>query len=148
MTESPPPAGHTPPAPWWQRHPRWLVAVVILGSAGVMTAVVAAVFIVVVGSIKSSDIYVEAMDRVRHSSVIASSLGSPLREDVFVTGNIHVSGPTGLAELEIPVTGPKGRARVYVDATKQVGEWHFDHLVVQLEPSGQRLDLLPAPPKK
>lgn len=148
MTAASPPAVTTSTAPWWQRHPRRLVAAVILGAAAVMSAVTVGVFLVVVGTIKSSDVYGDAMERVRHSTAVAAALGAPLDEGAFVTGNIHVSGPTGLAELEIPVAGPKGRGRVYVDATKQVGEWHFSHLVVQLEPGGQQLDLLPAPPKK
>ncbi len=152
--ESPPVVGPLPsagdparPEPWWQRHPRWCVAVVITGSALVMAVIVLAVFTVVIGSIKSSDVYVTAMDRVRHNPAVAAALGTPLNERILVTGNIHVSGPTGLAELEIPISGPKASATVYVEATKQLGEWHFDHLIVQLDSTRKRLDLLAPPPR-
>jgi len=153
--ESPPAAGSLPsagdparPAPWWQRHPHRCVAVVVTASALVMAGIVLAVFTVVIGSIKSSDVYLTAMDRVRHDPAVASALGTPFREGMLVTGNIHVSGPTGLAELEIPVSGPKASATVYVEATKQLGEWRFDHLIVQLDATHRRLDLLSTPPAK
>jgi len=153
--ESPPAAGSVKsagdpvrPERWWQRHPRWCVAVVITGSALVMAVIVLAVFTVVIGSIRSSDVYVTAMDRVRHDPAVVSALGTPFREGMLVTGNIHVSGPTGLAELEIPVSGPKASATVYVEATKQLGEWRFDHLIVQLDATHRRLDLLSTPPAK
>ena len=110
-----------------------------------MAVMAAALFIFVTGTIKSSEAYVGAMERVRTAPAVTAALGAPIREGFMVSGNIHVSGPTGLAELEIPVSGPRGSATVYVDAAKRLGEWHFDHLIVQVASTHQRIDLAPAP---
>ena len=63
-----------------------------------------------------------------------------------MTGTIHVSGPTGLAELAIPLSGPKGDATLYVETSKQLGEWQFDHLIAQLKSTRARIDLAPVSP--
>ena len=137
----------TRPAPWRQRQPKLVYSVVGLGAALVLAGVIALVFTVVVGFIKSSDAYAGAVARAHAAPAVVAALGSPLQEGWLVTGNIHVSGPTGLAELAIPVHGPKGKATIYVEATQHLGEWQFDHLIVQLESTHERIDLAPPPPK-
>ena len=140
MTADGRPAGDLP---WHRRHPHWLIASIIAGAVLVMSVMVVALFIFVTGTIKTSEAYVGAMERVRAAPAVTATLGAPLTEGWLVTGNIHVSGPTGLAELEIPVSGPRGGATVYVDAAKRLGEWHFDHLIVQVTATHQRIDLTP-----
>lgn len=135
------------PLPWRQRSPKLFYTAIGVGSALVLAGVIALVFTVILGFIKSSDAYVGALARAKSSPAVVSALGSPLAAGWLVTGNIHVSGPTGLAELAIPVSGPKGKATIYVEATKHLGEWQFDHLVVQLESTRERIDLAPPPPK-
>ena len=137
----------TRPAPWRQRQPKLFYTTVGLGAALVLAGVITLVFNVVVGFIKSSDAYVGAVARVHAAPAVVAALGAPLQEGWLVTGNIHVSGPTGLAELAIPVSGPRGHATIYVEATKHLGEWQFDHLVVQLDATHERIDLAPPPPK-
>jgi hypothetical protein len=138
--------------PWHRRHPRALIAAILAGAVLVMSVMVVVVFMLVTGSIKTSEAYVGAMERVRADPAVTAAIGTPLAEGWLVTGNIHVSGPTGLAELEIPVSGPRGNATVYVDAAKRLGEWHFDHLIVQVAATRQRIDLAPpaaaAPPAR
>jgi hypothetical protein len=117
-----------------------------IGAALILIGVIAFVFSVVVGFIKSSDAYVGAVARAKAAPAVVAALGAPLEEGWLVTGNIHVSGPTGLAELAIPISGPRGKATIYVEATKHLGVWQFDHLVVQLKSTHERIDLAPALP--
>ncbi len=133
-----------PTLPWRKRHPTAFMWAVGLGAVLTLIAVMVLVFSVVIGFMKSSDAYTGAVARARSAPAVISALGTPLQEGWFVTGNIHVSGPTGLAELAIPVSGPKGEATIYVDATKHVGAWQFDHLIVELESTHERIDLSPA----
>jgi len=93
------------------------------------------------GIMKSSDVYVGALARVRSSPAVTEALGSPLKEGLVVTGNIFVSGSSGKADLATTVSGPKGSGAVYLVASKALGTWHFDRLVVQLDQTGQRIDL-------
>jgi len=137
----------SPTLSWRQRQPRQFYTAIGVGAALTLAGVIALVFTVIVGFIKSSDAYVGALARAKASPAVVAALGFPLAEGWLVTGNIHVSGPTGLAELAIPVSGPKGKATIYVEATKHLGEWQFDHLIVQLEITRERIDLARPPPK-
>lgn len=57
-------------------------------------------------------------------------------------GHHQCQWTSGSAQLAIPVSGPNGSATVFVDATKTLGEWRFDHLVVQIDATGRRIELV------
>lgn len=133
-------------AHWRHRHPRWFYSAVGTAAALVLIGLIAILLSVITGFMKSSDAYVGAVARAKSSPAIVSALGTPITEGWFVTGTIHVSGPTGLAELAIPLSGPKGHATLYVEASKRLGEWHFDHLMARVENTRARIDLAPVSP--
>ncbi|MBI4868029.1 MAG: hypothetical protein HY816_13875, partial [Candidatus Wallbacteria bacterium] len=96
----------------------------------------------VFGSMKASDAYRQAMDRARTSPAVVEALGTPIREGFFVSGNISVDGASGMANLAIPVSGPRGKGTVYVEAKKAVGEWTFSRLVFEAAETKERVDIL------
>jgi hypothetical protein len=144
--DSPPPILEAAALPRPLRRRPWFVPVVVVGGILLFCGLMALMFSVFVGALKSSDAYAGALARTRSAPAVIAALGTPIEAGYFVTGTIHVSGPTGLAELAIPISGPQGRATIYVEAAKRLGEWHFDHLIVQVERTGARLDLAPNPP--
>lgn len=148
MDTTPPPLPSTRSGGWWQRHWKWAVpALGVLGLslfAGFVMLAVSAVF----GMMKSSDAYKVALQRVQASPAATAALGTPIRDGWLVMGNIQVNGPSGAANLQIPVSGPAGEGDVFVEATKSAGAWNFQTLVLQLDAGGKRIDLLeetPAP---
>jgi Cytochrome oxidase complex assembly protein 1 len=130
------------PSPPPRRPPwRWIA----LGCAGILLACAAfavGVGAVVLGSIRSSGAYQEALVQVRASPAVREALGQPIREGWWVMGSVEVTGPSGTASLSIPVSGPLGDATVYVDASKRAGEWSLQLLQVRLDRDHRRLDLL------
>ena len=139
----------TPPTPsapplrpdWWSRNWKWFVPVLCLvlatGFAGFVFALL--------GLMKSSDAYQGAVFRINNSPAVAGALGSPVREGIFFTGNISINGSSGRADLAIPLSGPKGSATAYVLATKTLGHWHFDRLVVETAGTNKQIDLSETP---
>lgn len=71
-------------------------------------------------------------------------LGSPINEGFLVSGNtnVNVNGASGEANLSIPISGPKGKGTIYVAANKSLGRWNYSGLVVEIEKTHQRIDLL------
>jgi len=63
----------------------------------------------------------------------------------IVSGNSNVNGPTGEANLSIPLSGPKGKATLYVEAKKSADLWMFRTMVVKIEKTGERIDLNTSP---
>lgn len=111
------------------------------GGVLLFAGFIALVLGVVFGFMKSSDVYKEAIARAKAEPAIVQALGSPIREGFFVTGNINVNGSSGEASLAIPISGPNGKATIYVEASKSLGQWTFSHLVVEIEKTGERIDL-------
>ena len=141
---SQPPA--LPPRTWLSRHWKWIVPALALAAAAFLYGFVC----LVTGVMKTSDAYQLALARAQESPAVMAALGTPITEGFLMKGNIHVSGPSGQAQLEIPIRGPKGGATIYVAAEKTKGVWHFEYLIVQTNGDEKRFDLSdpPAPRRR
>lgn len=149
-----PPVPHTPPAPvaptgppvvrknWWGRNWKWFVPTGCLTLIVVVGGCIAGVLGLAFSLIKSSDTYKDALAATKASVVVQEALGTPIEAGWLVTGNIHVSGTSGNADLSIPISGPKDEAVIYAIAVKSAGKWKFTTLKVQVKSTGERLDLL------
>jgi hypothetical protein len=122
---------------------RWgrIIAFGCIGLVVLGVAAAAAIFFVVMGAMKRSDVYREAMAIVETSPSAIAALGEPIRSGRFVSGSINVSGGAGEANLSIPVSGPSGKGRVHAAATREAGTWVFTALHLAVE-GGDTIDLL------
>ena len=136
MQTQPPPLVSRPPD-WMQRNWKWFVPVLCLAAVICLGGFVEIIF----GFMKSSDAYSGAVSRAKSAPAVIAALGTPIKEGFFVTGSVEINGPSGKAELAIPISGPKGQATVYVAAMKSLGEWHFNGLIVQVAKTKERIDL-------
>lgn len=130
------------PENWWSRNWKWFVPVGCLGTIILVAGFVAVIMFIVLGFMKSSDVYKEAVANAKANTSVIDVLGSPIEEGLFVSGNINVSGTSGRANLSIPISGPDGKATVFVVATREAGNWHFSTLVVEFKESGTQISLL------
>src|SRR6185436_9997466 len=101
----------------------------LLAIGGFVGTILAIVF----GSIKSSDVYEEALARARANPAVVEALGQPVEDGWLVGGNINVNGPSGSADLSAPLHGPKGKGTLYIVATKSAGRWEYETLEVEVD---------------
>ena len=127
---------------WWTRNWKWFVPVGCLGTIVLLVAFVGSIALVVFSAMKSTDVYKDALARVEAHPSVIEALGSPIKEGFLVSGNTNVNGASGEANLSIPISGPKGKATIYVAAIKSLGEWNYSGLVVEIEKTHERIDLL------
>jgi hypothetical protein len=127
---------------WWGRNWKWFVPVGCLGSLALFVGFVALIMCFVYGMMKSSDAYKNAVSTAIAHPSVQKGIGTPIEEGMFTTGNINVSGPSGQANLAIPISGPRGKATIYAVAAKSAGQWTFSILVVEIKTTKQRIDLL------
>ena len=127
---------------WWGRNWKWFVPVGCLGTLFLFACFTALIIFFVLGLIKSSDAYNDATAMVRAHPSVQESIGTPIEEGIFISGNIKVSGPSGKASLSIPVSGPKGKGTLFVEAEKSAGQWTFSTLVLEIKGTRHRIDLL------
>lgn len=139
---------HPPPLPtpnWWSRNWKWFVPVLVVTSMALFAAFFAAIFALVFNMMRSSEPYQTAMQRASANTEVTAALGKPIEAGYFVQGNIATQGTQGEANLAIPIHGPQGQARLYVEARQRGGEWHYDTLAVKVDQQAERIDLrLPA----
>src|ERR1700679_4320264 len=135
--QSPPPLPGTPPSNWMGRNWKWFVPllclVVFMGIGGFVVGLLALM--------KSSDAYSGAVARAKASPAVLTALGSPIKDGLYFTGNITENNSSGNANLAIPISGPKGTAKLYVSASRSSGQWHFDNLTVLVNETKQRIDI-------
>jgi len=141
----------TPSAPpqrsWWSRNWKWAAPVgclVLLLPLLAIGGFVGTILAIVFGSIKSSDVYEEALARARANPAVVEALGQPVEDGWLVGGNINVNGPSGSADLSAPLHGPKGKGTLYIVATKSAGRWEYETLEVEVDGKPERINLLEA----
>ena len=143
-----------PPRPsWWSRNWKWAVPVIC-----VVAVVVTVLPFLVIGAgayfvvsfidhtMKSSGGYQQALTLVRSDPAALEALGSPIKDGWFPTGHVDSSGTSGTSDLAIPVSGPNGGGTLYVNATREMGDWHFTRLVLKVKGTGEEIDLLQTVP--
>src|SRR5207244_11404229 len=96
-----------------------LLPVLFVGGCGRL------VFLFATGIIKQSDAYKIALARAQANPAVIEAIGSPISQTGIVSGNSNVTGPTGQASLSIPLSCPKGKATLYVEAMKSADIWAF-----------------------
>jgi len=137
------PPVNTPPqrTNWWERNWKWFVPTGCLGmllfAAGLVLVVISMAF----GALKSSDAYKVALAKAKADPRVMNALGSPIKGGFFVSGKTNVTGSSGQADLTVPISGPNGKGTIYFVASKFAGEWTFSRLIVEVEKTGQRIDL-------
>jgi len=93
-------------------------------------------------AMKSTDVYKDALARVKPDPAVIETLGSPITERFLVSENTNVNGASGEANLSIPISGPNGKGTIYVAAKKSLGRWNYSELTAEIEKTHQRIDLL------
>lgn len=131
----------TPPN-WFSRNWKWAVPTGCLTVLVLFAGFAAAIVFFVFGVMKSSDVYAQALERARAAPAVVEALGTPIEEGLFMSGSINVSGPSGHADIAIPLSGPHAKGTLYVVADKSAGEWRFRTLQLAVDGGGKRIDLL------
>ena len=77
-------------------------------------------------------------------STLLVKSGVQNRWELQPKGSISANGPSGEADLAIPVSGPMGSCSIYAVAKKTVGRWEYQILEAECENEPERINLLPA----
>lgn len=120
----------------------WFVPTGCLAMLVLFAIFVGGIVMLVFGAMKSSDAYKTAVTMAKANPEVVAALGTPIEEGLFVSGKTNVEGSSGEADLTIPISGPKGKAKIYAIATKRAGTWTYTTLEVAIDGRDARVDLL------
>ena len=130
---------------WFGRNWKWAAPTGCLLVVLLVGAFIASILFFVFSMMKSNEAYRHSLETARQNPAVVAALGEPIHEGWLVSGNFEESGGTGQAQFSIPVSGPKGSGTIYVEARKSAGQWNYSTMVLEVDASRQRLDLLQAP---
>jgi hypothetical protein len=135
--------GMTEKKSWWDRNWYWvlgggcLIPILVCGGCfGVVT-------LFVKDKIENFGPYNEAVAVAVAHPVIVEELGEPIDAGFALQSNIQISNGEGTANLDIPLSGPRGSARLRVVATRSGGVWTFTKLEAHVDGLDEPIDLLP-----
>ncbi len=127
---------------WVSLRWKWLVPAGCLGLLIVAVAWGVIIGGMVLAGMKTSDVYTDGVAAaVSHPEAIAV-LGEPIEPGWWLMGSINVNGPSGNADIALPVSGPEGSGKLYVIGNKRAGQWTLELLELAIEGRGDRIDLL------
>ena len=126
---------------WIWRKRWWLVSGFIL----VVFLFVGSILLVVAAAMKSGDAYKAGLAQAQANKEVVEAMGEPVEPGFFVGGSVNVSGPSGNADLAIPLSGPRGKGTLYLTAEKSAGQWVMKVLEVEVKDRTERINLLNEP---
>jgi hypothetical protein len=129
---------------WFARNWKWFVPTGCLTLLVLFLAFMAGIFGLAQSLMRSSDVYKQALARAQADPRVIDQIGQPLQPGWFVSGSVNVDGASGDANMSIPISGPKGKGKIYATAKKIAGQWQFETLQVEVAGEPDRIDLLRA----
>lgn len=93
--------------------------------------------------VKNSQPYKDGIATVAANPEVKEALGEPVQPSWLVGGSVQDQGASGMAQLVIPVSGPKGDGLLEVQANKSGGVWTNNSMTVTILETGKRIDLMP-----
>ncbi|GAA4273535.1 cytochrome c oxidase assembly factor Coa1 family protein [Aquimarina gracilis] len=132
-----------PQKSWFARNWGWAVPV-----GGCLVIIV--LFFVFLGSVifgvnelmTGSDPYKEGLATAQQDEYVISILGEPIETDGIMQGELSYKNNQGKANISIPIKGPKGEAKLYVEGTKLNDEWTYSEMYVIISETDEQIDLL------
>lgn len=117
----------------------------LIGCAGVTLLFLgffAVIFLGMIGMMRSSEPYIAAIRKANESPLAKQALGSPIEAVRFPSGSLSADGESKRAELNIPVSGPKGKGKLEVRAVKAGKDWTYHRMVLVVGEGEAEIDLL------
>ena len=120
---------------------KWVVPIIAFSVICVFLAAVFLSVAAIFGMAKSTVPYQEALAKAVANPQVQAALGTPVTAGFLVSGNISTAGASGSASMEIPISGPKGKGNIHVEAKKSAGVWTYSSLEVTIPGQPERVQL-------
>ncbi len=127
---------------WWNRNWYWALPGGCLGCLGLVLGSCVVMVGGLVGSLRGSTPFDEAVARARADARVIEALGQPIRTRWMISGNLQLSDRDGEADFVVPVSGPKNQGELRVDAVRRNEVWTFRRLELLVDDQADPIDLL------
>ena len=104
---------------------------IVVGCGCLMGAAcigIAVLFFVIFSSMKSSTAYKEGIAKAKSHAQVIATLGEPIEEATFMSGNINVSAGVTDVDIAIDLSGPKGSGSLKITASCKAEQCTYSEL--------------------
>ena len=128
---------------WLGRNWPWLIPV-----GGCLTVIllfvfgIGAIFFGVTKALKNATPYQYSVELAKNNAEVIAILGDPVETVGMLSGNVSLDTEGGNADFQIPLKGPKGKAKLFVKAEKFDGEWTYQEIYVLIKETSEQINLL------
>ena len=117
----------------------WIVLVVCVVGAISFWALL---YIGITSTFTESEPYQVSLQLALSDKNIGEKLGYPIDIGKFPSGKFVSSNLKSEAVLKISLTGTKQSGTLYVEATKFAGKWKYDELLLIVDETDERIELI------
>jgi len=144
LSENTPPVRQPSFMDWAFQHKLLMLPIVFTLMVSVCGGCFAMAYISGLNTIRKDPLHKQSVDLARENEAIAQELGSPIEGGLVTEGVIEINdaGEQGHADCVIPISGPKGSARLFVKASLNETKWTIKKLTASLEKSGKVITLV------
>jgi Cytochrome oxidase complex assembly protein 1 len=125
----------TSPAPAWRNLKTAFLAVVLLAA----TAYAIWIFVL---QFRAQEPARMAAREALSSDEVMKRIGQPIRVGPFIRGNLVSSNDSGVADLIIPVRGPRGKGMLLEWAQKTSGKWRICSLAFRSDANSMDVEII------
>ena len=118
---------------WWKRNWKWVVPVG--GCFGIILLFVffiGSLFYGVATLLEGTDPYEYAIEKINNDQQLIDELGTPIVKEGMVQGSINYTNGNGEAIMQIPISGPKGKGILYINASSINDNWTYHEIRVEI----------------
>lgn len=105
-----------------------ILAAIFLCLAGLAAAGIFAAVAAYRHWVTSIPVYAQAVSIAEASPQVRELVGSPVREGWFVLGTRRDAGQGGFAQMTIPISGPRGKGKVFVVGNRARDQWTLERI--------------------
>jgi hypothetical protein len=134
-----------PQPSWWKRNWKWVLPVGGCFTIIVITVIaIGSIFYGVANAIEGSQAYTYALEKINKDEDLINALGSPIIKDGMVSGSWNNTNGQKSANMTIPISGPKGKGTLFVEATGEDDDWTYQVIRVEIDDS-ETFDIIENP---
>lgn len=111
---------------WFSRNWVWFVPSLLVAILAITAGCFLYIGTTFFDLVKSTEPYRYTVKRVKKEPAVIEQLGEPIEDGLFVMGGV-ASPHEGfsVADIVIPLSGPKGKGKAFVYAVKQGNGWEY-----------------------
>lgn len=130
------------PASWFHRNWLWVVPGTTLLLIVLLILMTSLTAVVRYEAVTSSELFQDALRIVQNHPLVTAALGSPIEAESGFEGGLFAENNRRQADLEIPIRGPKGRARLMLRGVHREERWVLEEFRVEIATTGRVIDLM------